>query len=316
MHIVILGGTGFVGRHLAARLSGRGDRVTVLSRNRDRDPPRMLRVLPDVQVVNCNVHDEAALTHRFIGADAVINLVGILNERGRSGEGFRRAHVELADTVIRACKAAGVNRLLQMSALNAGRGRSHYLKSRGEAEALVKASGLGWTLFQPSVIFGTGDGLFGRFAALLRIAPVLPLARPDAKFAPVYVGDVVEAFVHCLHDPATVHQTYELYGPDTMTLAEIVRYTAAQMGLRRAVVPLPDALGRVQGMVFDFIPGKPFSTDNFLSLQIDAVGGIDGLYRLGIPKTPIGRIVPMLLGGSARQRRLSSDRSLQERGRL
>lgn len=310
MHIVILGGTGFVGRHLAARLCGRGDRVTVLSRNRDREGLRALRVLPNLQVLNCHVYDEAALTNRFIGADAVINLVGILNERGRSGQGFHRAHVELAGTVVRAMKAAGVHRLLQMSALNAGRGRSHYLRSRGEAEALVKASGLGWTIFQPSVIFGPGDGLFQRFAALLRLAPVLPLARPDARFAPVYVGDVVEAFVHCLHDPASVHQSYELYGPDTLTLAGIVRYTARQMGLRRVVLPLPDALGRMQGLVFDFIPGKPFSTDNFLSLQIDAVGGIDGLYRLGIPKTPIERVVPMLLGGSQRQRRLTADRRL------
>ena len=309
MHIVILGGTGFVGRHLAARLCGRGDRVTVLSRNRDHERLRGWRVLPKLNVVNCNVHDAAALTHRFQGADAVINLVGILNERGRSGEGFRRAHVELAGTVIGAMKAAGVKRLLQMSALNAGRGKSHYLRTRGEAEALVKASGLSWTIFQPSVIFGPGDGLFQRFAALLRLAPVLPLARPNARFAPVYVGDVVEAFARCLRDPASVHQSYELYGPDTLTLAEIVRYTARQMGVKRVVLPLPDALGRAQGLVFDFIPGKPFSTDNFLSLQIDAVGGIDGLYRLGIPKTPIERIVPQMLGGSPRQQRLARDRA-------
>lgn len=308
MQIVILGGTGFVGRHLVARLIGEGHRVTVLSRNRSQH--RDLLVLPDVAVVDSDVYDEDTLVNRFIGADAVINLVGVLNERGRSGAGFRRAHVELTATVITACKRAGVHRLLQMSALNAGRGRSHYLRSRGEAEALVKASGLGWTIFQPSVIFGPGDGLFQRFAALLRLAPVLPLARPDARFAPVYVGDVVEAFVHCLHDPASVHQSYELYGPDTLTLAGIVRYTARQMGLRRVVLPLPDALGRMQGLVFDFIPGKPFSTDNFLSLQIDAVGGIDGLYRLGIPKTPIERVVPMLLGGSQRQRRLTADRRL------
>lgn len=310
MHIVILGGTGFVGRHLAARLCGRGARVTVLSRNRDHVNQRAVLVLPNLKSVNCDVHDEAALTHRLINADAVVNLVGILNERGRSGKGFDRAHVELTDTVIRAMRAAGVNRLLQMSALNAGRGKSHYLRSRGEAEALVKASGLGWTLFQPSVIFGPGDGLFERFAALLRIAPVLPLARPGARFAPVYVGDVVEAFVHCLHEPSTVHQSYELYGPETLSLAEIVRYTAEQMGLRRLVLPLPDALGRMQGMVCDFVPGKPFSSDNFLSLKIDSVGGIDGLYRLGIPKTPIGRIVPQMLGGSDHQRRLAADRRL------
>lgn len=311
MQIVILGGTGFVGRHLVARLVGEGHRVTVLSRNRSQN--RDLLVLPDVAVVDSDVYDEDTLVNRFIGADAVINLVGVLNERGRSGAGFRRAHVELTATVIAACKRAGVHRLLQMSALNAGRGKSHYLRTRGEAEALVKASGLGWTLFQPSVIFGPGDGLFERFAALLRLAPVLPLACADAKFAPVYVGDVTAAFAHCLRDPMTVGQTYELYGPDTLTLAQIVRYTARQMGATRAVVPLPDALGRLQAMAFDFVPGKPFSTDNYLSLQIDSVGGIDGLYRLGIPKTPIEAIVPAMLGGSPRQRRLDADRRLAQR---
>ena len=313
MHIVVLGGTGFVGRNLVARLSGRGHRIVVPSRNRERN--RDLLVLPDVQVVNSNVHDEATLTNRLIGADVVINLIGILNERGRSGAGFQRVHVDLTRTLINACKAAGVHRLLQMSALNAGRGKSHYLRSRGEAEALVRASGLRWTLFQPSVIFGPGDGLFERFAALLRLLPVMPLARPGAKFAPVYVGDVVSAYAHCLHDPATVGQTYELYGPDTMTLAQIVRYTARQMEIHRMVVGLPDGLGRLQALAMDFVPGKPFSTDNYLSLQLDSVGGIDGLYRLGIAKTPIDSIVPRMLGGSARQRRLDADRALGQRPR-
>ena len=311
MQIVVLGGTGFVGRHLATRLVARGHRVVVPSRNRARN--RDVQVLPGVRVVDADVHDEATLVNRLQGADAVVNLIGILNEPGRSGAGFDRAHVQLAHTLVQACRAAGVTRLLQMSALNAGRGRSHYLRSRGEAEAVVRESGLRWTIFQPSVIFGPGDGLFERFAALLRLAPALPLARSDAKFAPVYVGDVAAAMVQCLEDPATVHQTYELYGPRTMTLAEIVRYTAQQLGVHRAVVPLPDALGRLQGLVFDFVPGKPFSTDNFLSLQLDSVGGIDGLYRLGIEKTAVEAVVPAMLGASHRQRRLDRDRSAESR---
>ena len=311
-HIVILGGTGFVGQHLAARLASDGHRITVLSRNHTRR--REVGMVPNVRVVTCDVYSETALARMLEGADAAINLVGILNEPGRGGGGFDRAHVELTRALIAACKASGTTRLLQMSALNAGRGRSHYLRTRGEAEELVKNSGLRWTLFQPSVIFGPGDGLFERFAALLRLAPALPLARPQAKFAPVYVGDVAAAFAHCLEDPATVHQTYELYGPRTLTLAEIVRYTARQLGVHRAVLPLPDALGRLQGMVFDFVPGKPFSTDNFLSLELDSVGGIDGLYRLGIDKTPIEAVVPAMLGASPRQRRLDRDRSVEGRG--
>jgi NADH dehydrogenase len=184
-----------------------------------------------------------------------------------------------------------------MSALAAGRGQSHYLKSRGDAEAAVKASGLDWTIFEPSVIFGAGDGLFCRFASLLKLAkPVLPLARAQAKFAPVYVGDVVEAFVRALGDRRTHGEVYELYGPQVFTLAEIVRITAKQCGLRRWVLPLPDALGRLQALAMDFVPGKPFSSDNFRSLLSDSVGGIDGLHRLGIVATPVTAKLPEILG--------------------
>ena len=306
-HIVVLGGTGFVGQHLVPRLTRAGHRVTVLSRNRELQ--RDLLVLPGVRVVTTNVHSQATLVERFNDADAVINLVGILNERGFSGAGFTRAHTDLTRTIIDACRVTGVTRVLQMSALNAGRGTSHYLRSRGEAEAALKASSLDWTLFQPSVIFGRSDGLFQRFAGLLNLSPVLPLARANAKMAPVFVGDVAEAFVRALRDPATIRQTYELYGPQVLTLADIVRSTARMRGQRRLVIPLPDALGRLQATLMDFVPGKPFSTDNYRSLAMDSVGGIDGLYRLGIDRTPIDAIVPDLLRSSRRQRRLDRDRA-------
>jgi NADH dehydrogenase len=243
-----------------------------------------------------NVYDPDDLQIQFAGMDAVINLVGILNERGDNGRGFRRAHVELTQFVVSACRQAGVRRLLQMSSLNAGRGRSHYLKSRGEAEAVVKASGLRWTIFEPSVIYGIGDGLFTRFGQLLRLAPVMPLARADAKFAPVFVGDVVEAFRRALAEPRSVGEVYELYGPDVFALAEIVRMTARQLGMRRWILPLPDALGRLQALAFDHVPGKPFSSDNFRSLLTDSVGGIDGLHRLGIEPTRVAKILPDILG--------------------
>lgn len=299
--IVVFGGTGFVGRRLVAELVRRGFAVTVPSRNRERQ--RDLLVLPGVEVVTADVYAAADLRRLLDGAQAAINLIGILNERGRRGHGFQRAHVDFTDSLIAACRASGVRRLLQMSALNAGRGESHYLRTRGQAEDSVRGSGLEWTIFQPSVIFGPGDGLFDRFAKLLRLAPVLPLARAGARFAPVYVGDVTEAFVRALEDPATIGQLYEIYGAETLSLAEIVRYTARCLGLRRAILPLPDALGHLQAAIFDFVPGKPFSTDNFLSLKRDAVGGIDGLYRLGIEKTPIDAIVPQQLGVGARQPR-------------
>lgn len=307
MKIVVLGGTGFVGGHLIPRLCALGHRVDVLSRNPS--AKRRLGVLPQVRLRAVDVYDRKALGAALKGADAVINLIGILNESGFGGAGFRRAHVELVEGLIEACKAAGVRRLLQMSALNAGRGESHYLKTRGETEALIKGSGLDWTLYQPSVIFGPDDGLFCRFAGLLKLAPVMPLARASTKFAPVYVGDVVNAMVQTLNDRSAFAQTYELYGPEVLTLAEIVRMTARELGLHRLVVPLPDALGRLQALAMDFVPGKPFSTDNFLSLKLDSVGGVDGLYRLKLDKTPIEAVLPEILHPQGRQARLDSYRA-------
>lgn len=297
MKIAVLGGTGFVGRALLARLAAEGHALTVLSRNPHAHLDRLLP--PGTQVACGDVYDPEFLKARFQGQDAVVNLVGILNERGDNGRGFQRAHVGLTKLVVAACQLAGVRRLLQMSSLNAGRGESFYLKSRGEAEAVVKASGLDWTIFQPSVIFGPGDGFFCRFAALLKLSPVLPLARAGTRFAPVFVGDVAEAMRRSLHDRRTVGQVYELYGPEVFTLGELVRLTARQLGLTRLVLPLPDALGRLQGLLFDFVPGKPFSSDNYRSLKLDSVGAIDGLHQLGIPPTRIGQQLPAILGSPA-----------------
>lgn len=297
MKIAVLGGTGFVGRALLARLAVEGHALTVLSRNPHAHLDRLLP--PGTQVACGDVYDPEFLKAHFQGQDVVVNLVGILNERGDNGRGFQRAHVGLTKLVVAACQLAGVRRLLQMSSLNAGRGDSFYLKSRGEAEAVVKASGLDWTIFQPSVIFGPGDGFFCRFAALLKLSPVLPLARAGTRFAPVFVGDVVEAMRRSLHERRTVGQVYELYGPEVFTLGELVRLTARQLGLKRLVLPLPDALGRLQGLLFDFVPGKPFSSDNFRSLKLDSVGAIDGLHQLGIPPTRIGQQLPAILGSPA-----------------
>lgn len=294
LHITVLGGSGFVGRNLVKRLAEQGHIVTVLSRNLSPHSERLLS--PDVLLREIDVYDAQQLHHAFIKQDVIINLVGILNEHGDSGRGFQRVYAELTRAIIAACKSAGVKRLLQMSALNAGRGKSHYLQARGEAEALVKASGLSWTIFEPSVIFGIGDGLFTRFGRLLKNIPVFPLARAGTKFAPVYVGNVVEAYIASLNDKRSIGAVYELYGPDVFTLKELVQMSAKQLGLRRLVVTLPDALGRIQALLCDFIPGKPFSSDNFRSLLTDSVGGIDGLHRLGIIPVRVASILPDILG--------------------
>lgn len=300
--IVVLGGTGFVGSHLVPRLHRDGHSITVLSRNRERH--RDLGVLPRVMVVNADVYDRAALARHLAGADAAINLVGLLNERGSDGSGFRKAHVELTKTLIAACVAAGVPRLLHMSALRAGEGESFYLKTRGEAESLVKASPLAWTIFRPSVIFGRGDGLFFRFAQLLRMTPALPIARARAKFQPVYVGDVADAFARALVHPHTQGHVYELAGPRAIELGDLVRWTAQMLGKRRLVIALPDALGFAQARIGEWLPGKPLSRDNFRSLKLDSVAREDGLAQLGIIATPMDVVMPALLSGAGHQRKL------------
>ena len=300
--IVILGGTGFVGSHLVPRLHADGHQIRILSRNREQH--RELGVLPRASVVTADIHDEATLRRLLSDADVAINLVGVLNERGSDGSGFRRAHVELTEKLIAACRASGVARLVQMSALRAGEGESHYLKTRGEAEAKVKSSPLAWTLLRPSVIFGPGDGLFFRFAQLLRMTPVLPLARAHAKFAPVYVGDVAEAFARVILHRHSIGHMYELFGPRVIELGELVRWTAGMIGKRRWIIGLPDALGAMQAYVGEWLPGKPISRDNFRSLKLDSVGTTDGLAALGIVATPMEVVMPALLGGDTWQRRL------------
>lgn len=305
--VCVLGGTGFVGTELVARLAQRGHRVRVLTRSAFR--AQHLTVLPQVDVVEANAHDPAVLAAEFAGADVVVNLIGILNERGRSGAGFRAAHTELARKVVEAARGRRVRRVLHMSALgaDAASGPSHYLRTKGEAEERVRAAApdIDFTIFRPSVIFGAGDSLTNRFARLLRLAAgFLPLAKPQARFAPVWVEDVAEAFVRALHGGATSGQTYELCGPEVCTLEELVRTTARIAGLPCRLLPLPDALARFQAFVMDFVPGKPLSTDNLRSLSIDSVCREDGCARLGIRPQALSAIAPAYLGPARPSARL------------
>ena len=174
----------------------------------------------------------------------------------------------------------------------------------------MRDSRLAWTIFRPSVIFGRGDGLFFRFASLLRFAPFLPLARANAKFAPVYVGDVAEAFARALVHPHSIGHTYELFGPHVISLRAIVKWTAVLIGKRRGVIGLPDSLGYLQAMVGEWLPGKPISRDNFRSLLLDSVGEKDGLGELGIVAMPMKMIVPAMLASDAQQRRLQHFREM------
>lgn len=301
--VCILGGTGFVGTHLVTRLIADGHSVKVLTRNRETH--RHLLVLPDLSLVDADIHDAGQLATQFGGVDVVVNLVGIVNERGRSGAGFARAHSELAQKVVGACRSARVQRLLHMSALGAHptSAPSHYLRSKGAAEEIVRRDSgraLAYVIFRPSVIFGPGDSLINRFARLLRLMPgVFPLARAPARFAPVYVGDVVEAMARCVPGTTRDGRTLELCGPEVFTLREIVELTASVAGHRRIVLGLPDLIGRLQGLLMDFVPGKPFSSDNFRSLTLDSVCSENGFAQLGLEPHAMRGIVRQYIGGTS-----------------
>lgn len=297
LNICVLGGTGFVGTELVTRLVRQGHWVRIPTRNPAHG--QHLRVLSTVELVTANVHESRTLGQLLAGMDAVINLIGILNESGRAA--FQSVHADLAARLIAAARGAKVRRLLQMSALGADRerGPSRYLRSKGEAEALIRAAAahLDFTIFRPSVIFGPRDSLTNRFAGLLRLpGGFLPLARSQARFAPVYVGDVADAFVRALDDHASAGETYELCGPDVLTLEQLVRMTAAVAQLPCHILRLPDALGRLQAALLGLVPGKPFSLDNFRSLSADSICTQDGLARLGISPRHMMAVLPFYLG--------------------
>ncbi|MFL6600529.1 MAG: complex I NDUFA9 subunit family protein [Steroidobacteraceae bacterium] len=305
--VCVLGGTGFVGTELVTRLARDGHWVRVATRtlgNNDR-----LRVLDTVRLIRADVHDPRVLTRLFSGVDLVVNLIGILNEHGRAT--FKSVHVDLAGKVVAAARTAGVKRLLHMSsvAADAEAAPSKYLRCKGQAEARVRASAapLGWTIFRPSVIFGEGDSLTNRFARLLRLSGgFLPLARAGARFAPVSVEDVAEAFRRAAYSKAAIGQTYELCGPQVLTLEEVVRITAEVAGLRCSIVRLPDFVAFAQAVFMNFLPGKPFSVDNYKSLTIDAVCREDGCARLGIKPHPMLAVLPTYLGDASKRVHLDS----------
>lgn len=293
--IAILGGTGFVGSYLIPRLARDGHRLKLLVRDSRR---RDLPAVAGLDRVEVDVESLEGLRQSFEGCDAVINLVGILNEKGHDGKGFYRAHVALPRRVVEACRTAGVQRMLHMSALGASAawGHSHYQRTKGEGENLVHAAhDLHATSFRPSVIFGPGDSFLSRFARLLRVSPVLPLACANARFAPVYVADVVECYARALDLPETVGQRYELCGPHTYRLQELVEYTAQVSGRRRKVVPLGDTLSRWQANLMEFLPGKPLSRDNYLSMLTPNVCEHGFPPVFGIEPTPLEQIAPEYL---------------------
>ena len=300
--VCIVGATGFVGSAIADQLSAEGLRVRVITRSRPRAMP--LAVLPTVELVVTDAHDTAALAHAFEGMDAVINLVGILHER--RGQSFHECHVELPRKVVEACQSAGVRHLLHMSALGASSsGPSDYQRSKaaGEAEVRRAADVLPATIFRPSVIFGAGDRFLNLFAKLVRLFPVVPLAGARTRFQPIWVEDVARCFAGALGDPRTFGQAYDLGGPKVYTLEELVRFVAATLGVRRAIVPLGGRLAALQAFTLEHLPGKLMTRDNLRSMQVDNVTAQPFPAVFGFQPSPLETVVPEYLVGLAARAR-------------
>lgn len=300
--VCVLGGSGFLGGAVCAQLIAAGYAVRVPTRHRQAH--KDLLVLPGLELRNADVHDPATLEALLEGCDSVVNLVGILNEKGHDGRGFERAHVDLVRNMMEACQRAGIRHVVQVSALkaNADRGPSHYLRTKGLGEKAVAEYAGGditYTIFRPSVIFGPGDTFINRFARLLRLSPMLPLPRLNARFAPVYVEDVAAAIVASLGDSHCHGRTFELCGPDVFTLREILTLIQRELGIRRLIVGLPLPIGQIQAWIADYlVPGKPFSLDNLRSLSVASVCSTDGFAHFGIQPKRLRTIVPTYLGRS------------------
>tara|TARA_B100001250_G_scaffold69254_1_gene55579 strand:+ start:315 stop:1271 length:957 start_codon:yes stop_codon:yes gene_type:complete len=299
--IAILGGTGFVGQSLCNRLSEDGYELKVPTRNREYSREDLI-LLPNLELIETDIHNPKNLKKLLVDCDAVINLIGILNEKENNGKGFKKVHVELIKNLISACEINGIRRILQLSALNADtkNGKSFYLKTKGEAEELLRSNSaeIEITIFRPSVIFGRKDSFFNRFAKLLKISPLFfPLACHKTKFSPIYILDLVEMMTNTIKDPESYNKTYQVCGPKTYTLKDLVSYTSKTLGLKCLIIPLNNVFSRIQAKIFDFLPGKPFSTDNYLSAQTDSICECNDLFKYNIKATAIEDVVPQYLSG-------------------
>ncbi|MGH8750620.1 MAG: complex I NDUFA9 subunit family protein [Burkholderiales bacterium] len=294
--VCVIGGSGFVGKHIVHLLAAQGKQVRVPTRDRER--AKELIVLPTVDVMPADVHDDAQLATMLEGMDAVINLAGILHE-SKPGE-FQRTHVELPLRILRQCQRLGIARFAHMSALNAAvNSRSAYLRSKGEAETALwqEAQAVALTVFRPSVIFGRGDSFLNLFAKLLKFFPALFLACPKARFQPVFVEDVARVFVDSLPKLDTFGQSYDLCGPKIYTLRELVRYAAQLTGRHRLIIGLSDKLSYWQAWGMEFLPVKLMTRDNYYSMQVDSVCGCAFPQTFGFEPTALEAVAPRYLAG-------------------
>lgn len=314
--VLVIGGSGFVGSSLVAQLSNAGHVVIVPTRNRER--AKHLITLPTVDVVEADVHDDAALRRLMQGVDAVVNLVGILHSRAGDpyGPDFARAHVELPKRIVAACVASGVSRYLHMSALGAdANGPSMYQRSKAAGEAIARSEpGLKTTIFRPSVIFGAGDHFMNMFASMQKLLPVVPLGGAEAKFQPIHVEDVARAFVNALACEQTIGHTYELAGPAVYSLRQLVQLAGKYAGCPRPIIALPPSLARLQALLLEYAPfGPVMSRDNLASMQVDNVATAPIAPELGITPAALEAIAPQYLAGRTPRARYDAYRTRAHR---
>lgn len=297
-NLLLLGGTGFIGSSICSQLvdagGGAAGRVTVPTRNLMR--ARHLQLLPGVETRAADLYDDAMLASLVDGRDAVINLVGVLHG---SEQAMQRVHVELPRRLARACRAAGVRRVIHVSALGASsQAPSRYLRSKAGGESVWQTSGLDVTMLRPSTVFGDGDRFINLFARLQALLPVLPLAAADARFQPVWVEDVARAVLRALADRTTIDQTIECVGPEVLTLAEVARIAGRCAGTERPVIGLPDWLARLQAWLLELLPGDPLlSRDNLDSMKVASVasGEHPTLASLGIEPAALEAVASQML---------------------
>jgi uncharacterized protein YbjT (DUF2867 family) len=295
--VTVLGGSGFVGSSLVAKLDAAGYQVTVISRRRE--SAKHLILLPKVQVVQCDIYDQHKLKNMLEGSFAVINLVGILHESGRSS--FEQVHHQLPRRLAQLCVELGIDRLIHMGALQASKSApSQYLRSKAAGESAVSEFNkkLNVTIFKPSIIFGRHDSFFNLFASLVKMLPVIVLAKPDAKFQPIWVEDVTSCMVNALENTDTYSKTYELGGPQVYTFRELIQKVMTILGVSRPIIGLSDKLSYLQGFAMEFLPVKLMSRDNVRSMRVDSVTTQTLAPELGVSLMPLEAVVPEYLANA------------------
>ena len=310
--VTLVGGSGFVGSAIAHQLSNAGYEVKVLTRRREAH--RHLILLPNVHVIECDVMNDSDLVLQLRGSDVVMSLAGILHETKHAN--FSQIHTELPRRIAQICAKQGISRLIHMSALQAGTSApSAYLRSKAAGEDAVMAfdKQLHVTIFRPSVIFGRADNFMNMFANLIKIAPVIPLAKPEAKFQPIWVEDVAQMFVQSIAQTQSYGNIYELGGPRVYTMRQIIEFVAFILGKKRAIIGLNDQLSYAQAMAMELSPIKLMTRDNVRSMELDSVTSQPLPAWACLQAASVEAIVPEYLGNQSPRNAYLAFRSLAGR---